>query len=148
MYVFIYFWLCWVFSVAWGLSLVAVGRGSSVVSVCGLLTVVASFCRAQTLGTRVSVAVALGLSCSVACGIFHVAHGLSCSAACGTFQDQGPNLCLLPWQADSLPLSCEGSPVKLLNVRKLGPGEVKEPSRGYMYRWVRPEPILRPVLSD
>ena len=30
-----------------------------------------------------------------------VAHGLSCSAACGTFLDQGSNLCLLHWQADS-----------------------------------------------
>ena len=28
-------------------------------------------------------------------------HGLSCSAACGIFPDQGSNLQLLPWQADS-----------------------------------------------
>ena len=39
-----------------------------------------------------------------------VAQGLSCSAACGIFQDQGFNPCLLHWQADSLPLSHEGSP--------------------------------------
>ena len=34
-----------------------------------------------------------------------VAHGLSCSAARGIFPDQGSNLHLLHWQADSLPLS-------------------------------------------
>ena len=39
-----------------------------------------------------------------------VAHGLSCSAACGILPDQGLNLCLLHWQADSLPLSHRGSP--------------------------------------
>jgi len=30
---------------------------------------------------------------------------LSCSTAGGIFLDQGSNLCLLHWQADSLPLS-------------------------------------------
>ena len=39
-----------------------------------------------------------------------VVHRLSCSAACGIFSDQGSNLCLLHWQADSLPLSHQGSP--------------------------------------
>ena len=39
-----------------------------------------------------------------------VAPGLSCSAACGIFPDQGLNLCLLHWQADSFPLSHQGSP--------------------------------------
>ena len=37
-----------------------------------------------------------------------VAHGLRCSETCGIFQDQGSNLCLLHWQADSLPLSYQG----------------------------------------
>ena len=41
-----------------------------------------------------------------------VAHGLSCSA-CGIFPDQGLNLCLLHWQADSLSLTHRGSPVGL-----------------------------------
>ena len=36
---------------------------------------------------------------------------LSCSTACGIFLDQGSNLCLLHWQADSLLLSQQGSPV-------------------------------------
>ena len=38
-------------------------------------------------------------------------HGLSCSAACGIFPDQGLNPCLLYGQADSLPLSHQGSPL-------------------------------------
>ena len=37
-------------------------------------------------------------------------HGLSCSEMCGIFPDQGSNLCLLHWQADSLPLSHQGCP--------------------------------------
>ena len=41
-------------------------------------------------------------------------NGLSCSAACGIFLDQGSNLCLLHWQADSLLLSHQGSPIRLL----------------------------------
>ena len=43
-------------------------------------------------------------------GSIAVAHGLSCSLACGIFLDQGLNLCLLHWQVDSLPLSHRGSP--------------------------------------
>ena len=39
---FMYFWLCWVFVTAHGLSLVMESRGSSLVLVCRLLTVVAS----------------------------------------------------------------------------------------------------------
>ena len=31
-----------------------------------------------------------------------VAHGLSCFFTCGIFPDQGSNLCLLHWQADSI----------------------------------------------
>ena len=38
-------------------------------------------------------------------GLVAVAHGLSCSAACGIFSDQGSNPCLLHWQAYSLQLS-------------------------------------------
>ena len=33
-----------------------------------------------------------------------------CPGACGLLVDQGLNLCLLPWQADSLLLSHQGSP--------------------------------------
>ena len=38
-----------------------------------------------------------------------VVHGFSCFAACGILSDQGSNLCLLHWQADSLPLSHQGT---------------------------------------
>ena len=37
-------------------------------------------------------------------------HGLSCSMACGVLLDQESYLCLLHWQADSLPVSHRGSP--------------------------------------
>ena len=40
-----------------------------------------------------------------------VAHRLGCPVVCGILLDQGSNLCLLHWQADSLPLSRQGSPV-------------------------------------
>ena len=43
-------------------------------------------------------------------GTIAVARGLSCSSARGLFLDQGLHLCLLHWQADSLPLSHQGSP--------------------------------------
>ena len=42
-------------------------------------------------------------------------HGLSCSVACGIFPDRGWNpslLCLLYRQANSSPLSHQGSPLK------------------------------------
>ena len=39
-----------------------------------------------------------------------VAHRLGCPVVCGILLDQGSNLCLLHWQADSLPLSRQGSP--------------------------------------
>ena len=42
-----------------------------------------------------------------------VAHGLSCFAACGIFLDQGLNLHLPHWQVDSLPLSHQGSQLHL-----------------------------------
>ena len=40
-----------------------------------------------------------------------VANGLSCCLACGIFPSQGLNPCLLHWQADSLPLNHQGSPL-------------------------------------
>ena len=43
-------------------------------------------------------------------GSITLVHGLSCSTACGIFPTQGSNLCSLHWQADSLPLSYQGSP--------------------------------------
>ena len=69
---------------------VVVGRGYSLTGVCGLLIVVAPL------------VVELGLEST---GSIVVAHGLSYSLARGIFLDQGWNLCLPHWQADSLPTS-------------------------------------------
>ena len=48
-------------------------------------------------------------------GLVAVVCRLSCSVACGVFPDQGLNPCLLHWQADSLPLSHQGSPTISFN---------------------------------
>ena len=56
----------------------------------GLLTAAASLLVKHKLYSTVSIV---------------VAHRFSRSAASGIFPDQGLNLCLLHWQADSLPLS-------------------------------------------
>ena len=76
-YLFIY-WLCWVFDIVQGLSLVVV---------CGLLTAVASRLEAW----------ALELTSFSICGVY----GLSGPTACEIFQRQKSNLCPLHWQADS-----------------------------------------------
>ena len=54
-----------------------------------------------------------------------VAHELSCSAACAVFLDQGSNLCLLHWQADSLPLNHQGIP-GLCTLKLSGPRNTKK----------------------
>ena len=61
-YLFIYFWLCWVFVAARGLFSSCSERGLLFVVVRGLLTVVASRCGAQAVGTQASVVVACRLS--------------------------------------------------------------------------------------
>jgi len=78
-------------------SLVAVSRGYPLFLVHRLQCVWASAVAAPRLQGKGSVV---------------VAHGLSCSAVCGIFPDQGLNLCLLHWQAESLPLSHQGGPVE------------------------------------
>ena len=47
-------------------------------------------------------------------GSVAAAHGLNCSEARGIFLDQGLNMSLLHWQADSLPLRHQGSPAPVL----------------------------------
>ena len=44
-----------------------------------------------------------------------MAPGLCCSVACEICPNQGLNPCLLHWQADSLPLSHQGSPHEVLH---------------------------------
>ena len=97
-YLFIYLCLCWVFTAARGLSLVA-ARGATLrcgaqASHCGGF----SCCGAWALGAQASVVVAHRLQRG---GSVVVAHGLSCSVVCGTFPDQGSNPSPLHWQADS-----------------------------------------------
>ena len=88
--------------------------GYSLVAVCGFL-VVASLVEQRLQGTRASV-VAVMCSTVVAPGLEStgsaiVARGLSCFEACGVFSDQRWHLWLPHWQADSLPLSRQGSPI-------------------------------------
>ena len=92
-YLFIYFWLCWVFVSVRGLSLVAASRGHSSSRCAGL-----SLSWPLLLRSR-------GSRCA---GSVAVAQGPSCSAACGILPDQGSNPC--PLQADSQPLCHQGSP--------------------------------------
>ena len=86
------------------------------IAVHGLLLMVASLIAEHGLGgARTSVVVAHGPnSCSYRALEHRLntcsAQGLSCSPAYGIFPDQGLNPGLLRWQADSLPLSHQGSP--------------------------------------
>ena len=68
-----------------------------------------SCCRAQALRHTGSVVTAPALWST---GSVAVAQGACCSMAHGIFSDQGSNPCLLYWQANSLPLSHQGSPKK------------------------------------
>ena len=94
-YLFIYFWLCWVFVSVRGLSLVAASGGHS---------------SSRCTGLSLSRPLLLRSTGSRHAGSVVVAHGPSCSAACGIFPDQGSNPCPLHRQADSQPLRYQGSP--------------------------------------
>ena len=94
-YLFIYFWLCWVFISVRGLSLVAASGDHSSSRCAGLSP------------SRPLLLRSTGSRCA---GSAIVAHGPSCSAACGIFPDQGSNPRPLHWQADSQPLRHQGSP--------------------------------------
>ena len=94
-YLFIYFWLCWVFVSVRGLSPVAASWGHS---------------SSQCAGLSLSRPLLLQSTSSRHTGSAVVAHGPSCSAACGILPDQGSNPCPLHWQADSQPLRHQWSP--------------------------------------
>ena len=94
-YLFIYFWLCWVFVSVQGLSPVAASGGHS---------------SSQCTGLSLSWPLLLRSTGSRRAGSVVVAHGPSCSAACGIFPDRGTNPCPLHRQADSQPLRHQGSP--------------------------------------
>ena len=96
--------VCFVLAV-WGLCRcagfsLAAEAGAALIAVCASHCGGVSCCGARALGRTASV---------------FVAHRLSSSVACGIFLDQGLNLYLLHWQADSSPLSHQGSPSKYLN---------------------------------
>ena len=95
-YLFIYFWQCWVFVSVGGLSPVAASGGHS-----------SSWCT----GLSLLWPLLLQSTGSGRAGSVVLAHGPSCSTACGIFPDQGLNPCPLHWQADSQPPYHQGSPV-------------------------------------
>ena len=100
-YLFIYFWLCWVFVSMQGFSLVVASGGHSSLRCTGL---------------SLSWPLLLRGTGSRRAGSVVVAHGPSCFAACGIFPDHGSNPCPLHWQADSQPLRHQGSPQFLLHL--------------------------------
>ena len=99
-YLFIYFWLCWVFVSVRGLSLVVASGGHSSL---------------RCAGFSLSRPLLLRSTGSRHAGSAIVAHGPSCSAACGILPDQDSNPCPLHWQADSQPLRHQGSPIVLFD---------------------------------
>ena len=70
-----------------------------------------SCCGAQSSVVGSSWALECRLS---SCGVYW----LSCSVARGIFSDQGSNPCPLHWQADSYPLSHQGSPKQWIKKKK------------------------------
>ena len=102
-YLFIYFWLCWVFVSVRGLSLVVASEGHS---------------SSQCAGLSLSRPLLLRSTGSRHSGSVVVAHGPSCYVACEIFPDQGLNPCPLHWQADSQPLRHQGSPKELFEAGK------------------------------
>ena len=94
---FIYLWLCWVFIVVHRFSPVAVRGGYSSLICKG-------FSSQWLLLLRNTGSMLAGFRCYSTQTSEVVAYRLSCSEASGIFLDQGSNLCLLHWQADSYPL--------------------------------------------
>ena len=94
-YLFIYFWLCWVLVSERGLSPVAASGAHS---------------SSRCTGLSLPRPLLLRSTGSRRAGSVVVAHGPSRSAACGIPPDQGSNPCTLHWQAASQPLRHQGSP--------------------------------------
>ena len=111
-YLYTYFWLCWVFLAALTFSSCG-ARGLGSFSCCGawaLGCVGFRNCSARAQQLRLPASSA---------GSVVVEHLLSCFAACGIFLDQESNTCLLHWQVYSLPLSHWGSPLNLFLASEL-----------------------------
>ena len=80
LFIYSYFWLCWVFVSVRGLSLVVASGGHSSL---------------QCAGLSLSWPLLLWSTGSRRAGSVVVAHGPSCSTACGIFPNQGSNPCPL-----------------------------------------------------
>ena len=109
LFVYFYFGLCWVFTAAQAfLQLKQVGRHPSLWGH-RLLAAGASLLGAQAVqGVQAPVVTARGLRAQ-AQQLWRA--GCLSTPACGMFPDQGSNPGLVHWQADSLPLSHQESPV-------------------------------------
>ena len=83
----------------------------------GLPTAVASLVAEHRLCTQASVVTTPRL---YSIGSIAVANGLSCPAACGIFPDQELNLHLLHWQADSQLLVKQEPKAVILNLQLWG----------------------------
>ena len=127
-YLFIYFWLCWVFVSVRGHSPVAASGGHS---------------SSRCAGLSLSRPLLLRSTGSRRAGSVVVAHGPSCSAACGILTDQGSNPCPLHRQADSQPLRHQGSPGFIFD--GWGRGErSKERAPGPLLTWCTPQAAADP----
>ena len=104
LFIYFYFWLCWVFVSVRGLSPVVASGGHS---------------SSRCAGPPLSRPLLLRSTGSRRAGSAIVAHGPSCSAACGILPDQGPNPRPLHWQADSQPLHHQGSPGPVILTHKI-----------------------------
>ena len=107
------FWFCFAVPLSWPGLPCCRARGL-LIPMNSLLSAVASPVAEHGFWAfRLKGVAARGLS---SCGSWALEHRLSrggawaYSVACETFLDQGSNLCLLHWQADSLPLSHQGNP--------------------------------------
>ena len=86
-----------------GFSLIVESGGYSLVVKCGHPTVVASL--VWSMGSRHESFSGYSLWALERSGSVVVVHGLRFPKACGILPGLGSNLCLLHWQASSLPLS-------------------------------------------
>ena len=79
------------------------------------------------------------------------ARGPRCSAACELFPDQGANPSLLHWQADSLPVSHQRSPLAFLrevfHMIKIGYCQKVAASLRWSILLCRPQSLLLSVLD-
>ena len=100
-YLYIYFWLCWVFVAPNGISLVAAVEGYSWLRRVGFpWRWLLSLQRTGSWCTGFSSCCTWAQSLQLA-GSVVVSQGLSCPTTCGVFQDQGLNQCSPYCKADS-----------------------------------------------